>query len=464
MYFDLIQHEVRLDFSVKNHIDMLEWHGADVADLRARLHRLRDAAPPARPAISPEWQALERDVLRADAALATLEPWHLDDIMASRPAERIDRYDGSISDEDVADRIHGAWLGRIAGCMLGKPLEWFMKEEHSCPRVRHYLAGAGEYPPEDYVSIDTVMPYYRILEEKGLVRGPVERTAPGLPSLKENIRYACADDDTNYSLMTLRRLRDHGPAGGPDDVLAFLQFMQGPGSFASNAGLVLRNRLMGLDFPDAVRFMHTGRECVRSQIRIDPLAYVRPADPEAAAGLAWREAAATGSESGLYGAMWTGACIAAAFVESDPLTIVTRGLEQIPAECLLRREIDLVVEAWRHNRDDFSATFDEVDARWNRYAPNLAPPNCAIMAAALLHGGGDVTRTLGLCVSAGYDTDSSAANVGSIIGAAAGAAGIPSRWTEPLHDRLETSARIAGKDALCISEVARQTFEVWKRG
>ncbi|HEX2221089.1 MAG TPA: ADP-ribosylglycohydrolase family protein, partial [Candidatus Limnocylindria bacterium] len=49
-------------------------------------------------------------------------------------------------DEQLADRIYGAWLGRTAGCMVGKPVEGW-----SHLQIRAYLEPMGAYPPDDYL-------------------------------------------------------------------------------------------------------------------------------------------------------------------------------------------------------------------------------------------------------------------------------------------------------------------------
>ena len=56
-----------------------------------------------------------------------VEPSTLDEIRVERP-------DGprcmtvNLTSEQMLDRIHGAWLGRAAGCTLGKPVEGWTKD------------------------------------------------------------------------------------------------------------------------------------------------------------------------------------------------------------------------------------------------------------------------------------------------------------------------------------------------
>ena len=53
----------------------------------------------------------------------------------------------------LPDKILGAWLGRIAGCNLGKPLEF--GDHWTSEHIRRYLELADAYPLRDYVPVLT---------------------------------------------------------------------------------------------------------------------------------------------------------------------------------------------------------------------------------------------------------------------------------------------------------------------
>ena len=69
-----------------------------------------------------------------------------------------------------------------------------------------------------------------------------------------------------------------------------------------------------------------------------------------------------------------------------------------------------------------------------RGAPGAAglADNATVIAAALLWGEGDFTRTIGLAVEGGWDTDCNGATAGSAFGAMHCAGALPEHWTQPL--------------------------------
>ncbi len=73
------------------------------------------------------------------------EPDDLPAILEKRPANR--PLLPAVKQEELPDRIRGAWQGRIAGCLLGKPVEGFYRD-----RLVALLRGTGNYPLERYMA------------------------------------------------------------------------------------------------------------------------------------------------------------------------------------------------------------------------------------------------------------------------------------------------------------------------
>ncbi len=113
---------------------------------------------------------------------------------------------------------------------------------------------------------------------------------------------------------------------------------------------------------------------------------------------------------------------------------------------------------WRAEGCDATAALDRIMETYGRYHRVHTINNAAIVVRALLWGEGDFSRTIGLAVSAGLDTDCNGATAGSVLGAILGAGGIPSHWTEPLNDRIATI--VAYQWDLTLSGLAARTRAV----
>ena len=74
------------------------------------------------------------------------EPRNLDGIQDVSQGT-INLQDFYLSETEIMNKIHGGWLGRAAGCILGKPLENGL----SMDEIQLYLEGADAYPLQDYV-------------------------------------------------------------------------------------------------------------------------------------------------------------------------------------------------------------------------------------------------------------------------------------------------------------------------
>ncbi len=83
--------------------------------------------------------------------------------------------------------------------------------------------------------------------------------------------------------------------------------------------------------------------------------------------------------------------------------------------------------------------------------------NTCIVIAALLYGNNDYSKTICLAVQAGFDTDCNGATAGSIVGIQKGLGHIPSCWTAPIRNKLDTS--IFGIGAVDVDYLINKTHE-----
>ncbi|MET9389212.1 ADP-ribosylglycohydrolase family protein [Streptomyces sp. NPDC006624] len=325
-------------------------------------------------------------------------------------------------------RLEAAWLGRAAGCLLGKPVENLPLDA-----IRRLARSTGNWPLTTYFTA-------RGVPEDLLRRHPWNRRSAAT-SLAENIDGMPEDDDLNYPLLNLVLLQRHGRRFTTTDVAAtWLDELPAGRTFTAER-VACRNLLSGVEPPHTARHRNPFREWIGALIRADVHGWTNPGDPAAAAGQAHRDATLTHTANGVYAAMFTAAAIAtAATGDHDVHACLRTGLTVVPPRSRLARAVRHAVELARRH-EDFDTVVDELHAahaathHWVH-----AVPNTALIAAALTHADGDFTGSVCRAVSGGWDTDSNGATAGSIAGLLAGdPAALPDRWTAPLKNRLATS-------------------------
>jgi ADP-ribosylglycohydrolase len=342
--------------------------------------------------------------------------------------------------EGLDDRTLGAWLGRAAGCMLGKPVEGWRKE-----KMDDLLSVCGLDELTDYIP----------QPQRNNCGVEIPDHARGW--LRGNITMAARDDDLDYTIVGLRILEDHGREFTPRQVADFwLEHLPYHCTYTAERA-AYGNFVNGISPPESAWHRNPYREWIGAQIRADAFGYACPGRPEEAAGLAYRDACISHVKNGIYGEMWVAAMLAAAFVADDAEKAIRIGLSEVPENCRLAEAVGKVL-GWRGEGINAEQATDRILSEFGTYHPVHTINNAAVVSMALLWGERDFSRTVGLAVQAGLDTDCNGATAGSVIGAVLGAANIPDHWTAPLNDRVDTI--VAGQSDLTISGLAARTRSV----
>ena len=211
------------------------------------------------------------------------------------------------------DRLSGAVIGRICGCLLGKPLEE-MKLRELVP----FLRQTGNYPMHRYVlSSDLTdrvcaMFTYPLAERK--------------PYCADTVTCAPTDDDTNYTVLVSEILRKYGRDFKPAHVAREWLTRQSKFAYCTAERVAYRNFVNGYVPPSSAEYKNPYREWIGAQIRADFYGYINPGDPKAAAEMAFRDACVSHTKNGIYGAMFVAAMIAAAAAVSSPEKVIEYGL------------------------------------------------------------------------------------------------------------------------------------------
>lgn len=345
--------------------------------------------------------------------------------------------------EKLLDQIHAGWLGRIAGNMLGKPVEngkvWTRE------RLDGYLSSVDSLPLLDYIPA---------ADDDGDAHGML----PNWPeTTRGRIHGSSRDDDVDYTILNLHVLEKHGREFATADIAeAWLELLPYHQTYTAERA-VYRNLIRGVSPSEAGGTQNPYRDWIGALIRADVFGFISPGDPREAAYLAWKDARLSHRGDGLFGEMWAAALVAAAFVAEGVEAVLEESLRHIPSATRLTEEINQV-------RADHEAglTWEQAVARIHeRHAHRNwvhTLNNAGLITAGLLWGAGDFSSTIGLTVRGGLDTDSSGATAGAVIGVLNGSQGIPARWSEPLNDTVRSA--IQGYDRSSITDLAARTHRI----
>ncbi len=358
----------------------------------------------------------ELRALPDDADLQQKEPDDLAGIRARRP-DGPRRQWASLPEATYRDRIEGAILGRFAGCILGSIVECW-----EIDKMESWAAYNGEaFPPVDYWK-QAERPNelkYRTRLRDTFTRSKMD----GVPT----------DDDIIYTQLGMLILEDYGPDFTVDDVgAAWMKYLP---HAATAEGVALRNLHAGVPPMQAATVDNPFMFWIGADIRSDPWGYAAPGYPEKAAEFAWRDAAISHRRNGIYGAMYFSAVIAAAFATGDPVEALEIGLAEIPADCLLARELRWALDA-AGDIKDYREARAAVDSRFAGMHRIHTINNAALTVWGLTIGGDDFTKVISETVAMGLDNDCTAATAGSIFGAAYGKDAIPEHWTRDFNNKV----------------------------
>ena len=369
--------------------------------------------------------------LPEDPKRAALEPDALEGIRALRPnAER--RLWTRFDREKYADRLAGAFLGRMAGCTLGAPVEFWPPEA-----MESWAAYIGDpYPPTDYWSS-----IKNPNDKRYGVSRCVDYTRAGLDGVP-------VDDDITYTILGLLIAEEYGLDYSVRDAgKAWVRYLP----YACTAEEVaLKNLAAGVDALEAADVDNPYVQWIGADIRSDPWGYLAPGQPEKAAGMAYRDAWLSHRRNGIYGEMFVSAAISAAFAVGDPVEALRLGLGEIPADCRVAVDVRWALERGRTVRDHAEAR-RLVTERFDDMSGVHTDNNLCLTVFGLMIGGDDFTRCIGETVAMGYDNDCTAATVGSLFGAAKGLSAIPPHWHAPFRNKVLTY--LHGHPVMAIDDV-----------
>ena len=289
-----------------------------------------------------------------------------------------------LTPSEYADRVMGGWLGKNVGSTLGGPYEG-----------RTEPTGLSFYDP-----------------------------VPVQPS---------ANDDLDLELLWLHALEEHGIGLTSADLAAeWLAHMRYPWDEYGYATFNLRR---GINPPLSGRFNNWFRNSMGATIRAEIWAMIAPGSPDVAAALAYQDAVLDHAEEGVWALMFLASLESAAFFVHEPQRLLDIGLARIPSTSRIARAVRAVRSAYQAG-DTLLQARARVLAEVGHTNVTDTAQNLGFIAIGLLYGAGDFGASVCAAVNCGYDTDTTGATVGAILGIAQGAAALPARWLEPIGENV----------------------------
>ena len=125
---------------IKREIIQRKEEGCDTTKIENRLENLQDSSDKDFTELYDELMGLE-----VSPTFPYHEPSSLGEIRLARPSRKR-KLELKLTDEGLYERIYGGWLGRAAGCALGKPVEGWPKH-----RIDKYLTDSDVLPLDDFL-------------------------------------------------------------------------------------------------------------------------------------------------------------------------------------------------------------------------------------------------------------------------------------------------------------------------
>ncbi|MBE6113569.1 MAG: ADP-ribosylglycohydrolase family protein [Erysipelotrichaceae bacterium] len=332
-------------------------------------------------------------------------------------------------------KTYAAWLGKIIGIRLGAPVEGWSAEE-------------------------------------------IKRTYGKIHGYIVDYDVFASDDDSNGPLFFVRALekccsKDITAQEMGDNVLNWLcdghGFFWWGGEGIATEHTAYSNLKKGICAPSSGSCEVNGKdlaEQIGGQIFSDCWGYVAPNDPKLACNLASKMSSVTHDGDGIEGGKFVAVAIALAYELKDIRKIIDTALTYLdPTSSYVKLCQDVITKIDEHPNDsDYVLQWIQENHGYDKY-PGVCHilPNTAIMIWAMLYGHNDFDTTMNMLCEAGWDTDCTLGNVGSIMGAMVGLEGIDEKWTRPINDVLLSSSCMGSENIDTVSSSVRVFTELgWR--
>jgi hypothetical protein len=294
------------------------------------------------------------------------------------------------------DKLHGGWVGQMAGVQWGGPTEFKYQGEINPEKIPWYPETLNQALENDDLYVE--IPFLETVANR--------RVNASWGEFGESFRW------TNSNLWH----------GNKDARQLLNQDVEPPMS-----GHYTRN-------PHA--------DDIDWQIEANFAGLVAPGMPEAAIDIAWRAGHVIGYGDGVYGGVAVAAMTSAAFFAADVDEIIEAGRQSVPEGSQYREMIEDVI-AWSDEYpSDWGKTWQHIEDKWgyqDRCPEGKDKPfnidaklNGAYVFMGLLYGNGNFESSMYVAMKGGQDSDCNPSTVGGILGTWLGLSEIPYKFSEHL--------------------------------
>ena len=329
-----------------------------------------------------------------------------------------------IEESVLLDKIHGYWIGQLAGNYLGFPFENQYSEEPIPILIDRY------YNFGDVDSLDLKM---NINDRRGFTH-----------IMAEGLGGSWSDDDTDIEFVTLHGVEQFGLDMNYEEITQL--WKKHINRFIWSANRRARDLMDEGFIPPATGSRENNEFWYRitSQLINEIWGAFYPGMTKMAGDRAEWGGRISCDGWALHATRSYAVMYSAAFFENDVKTLVQIASDQLPDDSPFKTGIKNV-QKWHKENADWRVTRQLIHDHYFAEVDGFTIPTpvvgstvnglCGIMA--ILYGDGDFEETIAIATSAGYDCDNQAATCGGLLGILNGASAIPDKFTLSLPSRGE---------------------------
>ncbi|MDQ8186859.1 ADP-ribosylglycohydrolase family protein [Pelagicoccus sp. SDUM812002] len=365
-----------------------------------------------------------------------------------------------ISRAELRDKIHGYWIGQIAGNYLGFPFENLYEEEPIPILIDRY------YDYRDAGPADLKM---NLTDRRSFT-----------PIMADAMGGAWSDDDTDIEFVTLHAVELHGLDMSYEDLMGIWKVHVNRFIWAAarNARDLMEE---GVSPPETGSRERNARWFgISSQLMTEIWGAFYPGMPERAGERAEWNAKMLSDEWATHPDIAYVSMYSSAFFEDDVKVLVDRAIAALPEASPYRQGMEDVRE-WKAQYSDWRDArkrmheryFERIDGVLIDYPLGGAVINGLAGTMAILYGEGDYLKTVSIATSLGYDCDNQAATCGGLLGIMHGGSSIPERltldlpsrgrWEEPFNDLYINYSRDGLPNVTRISDIVDRILAIAER-